>query len=467
MTYKTIVFTSLPIAADSTLYKKEAIQAFNSFEEFLLIPTDYPVVVFIIESDSQQYIHEILWKIRTHPKFFYFLCYANAAINKQDKNLIDGIDLSGDGLNEQVLLFEELNGSFKQRDEPLFRDDRLLKYLWVRPDFIIQPYHQWNQQRFYSYPLLDALGFNELDTFDWIKTLLLKKLLAKQQLVDRQRECSYCHSSHLSFVDICPNCSSLDIVEQVALHCFICGQVAPQDEFLKSGVLICPKCTTPLKHIGSDYDRPIENYSCNNCDHFFIEGQVLVRCSVCKKTSSTEELSVNEIYNLQISELGRITAIRGAISDVLAIFSGKNFVANEVFVHDLDWMMLLNDRYQELKFSVLGLYFSNLTEVINTTSQSNVLNKIEGIAERIRELLRDPDLCTRSSENVLWMLLPQTDEKGLTPLKSRLSATIETIQQTDSNQLKLICKYTEYLSSQRIKNESAELLLARLKGKII
>jgi hypothetical protein len=341
-----------------------------------------------------------------------------------------------------------------------------LKYLWIRPNFIIQPYHEWSQRRFYSYPLLDALVFNEIDAFDWIKSLFLKKMLVKQQLVDRQRECSHCHSSHLSFIDVCPNCGSLDVIEQAALHCFICGQVGPQDEFLKSGVLVCPKCVTPLKHIGSDYDRPIENYTCNDCDHFFVEGRILARCSVCNKSSETEELSVHEIYSLQISELGRITSIRGAISDVLAIFSGKNFVANEVFVHDLDWMLLLNDRYKEVEFSVLGLYFSNLAEVISATSQTNVLQKIEGIAERIRELLRDPDLCTRSTEDVLWMLLPQTNEKGLNHLKSRLNAIIEAIQQTDKNQLKLICKYTEYFSSQRIKNELAELLLARLKGKI-
>jgi hypothetical protein len=465
MLYQTIVFTSLPIVTDSHSYGKETIQAFNSFDEFLLVDANGPVV-FVIESGSQEYIHEILRRIRTHPKFFYFLCYVNAAINEQDKNLIDGVNLSEDELSGRVLLFEELNNSFKSREEPLFRDDRLLKYLWNRPNFIIQPHHEWSQRRFYSYPLLDALVFNELDAFDWIKSLLSNKMLVKQQLVDRQRECPYCHSSHLSFVDICPNCGSLDVIEQVALHCFICGQVGPQDEFLKSGVLVCPKCTTPLKHIGSDYDRPIENYSCKDCDHFFVEGQILVRCSVCNKSSNTEELSIHEIYTLQMSELGRITSIRGAISDVLAIFSGKNFVANEVFVHDLDWMMLLNDRYKEVEFSVLGLYFSNLFEVVNATSQANVLQKIEGIAERIRELLRDPDLCTRSTENVLWMLLPQTNEQGLLCLKSRLNATIETIQQTDKNQLKLICKYTEYLSSQRIKNESAELLLARLKGEI-
>jgi hypothetical protein len=142
-------------------------------------------------------------------------------------------------------------------------------------------------------------------------------------------------------------------------------------------------------------------------------------------------------------------------------------VANEVFLHDLDWMLLMNDRYKDVEFSVLGLYFSNLFEVISATNPTNVLQKIEGIAERIRELLRIPDLCSRSTENVLWMLLPQTNGEGLIALKSRLKATIDGIQQTDKNQLRLICKYTEYLSSERLKSESAVLLLARLKGNIL
>ena len=35
--------------------------------------------------------------------------------------------------------------------------------------------------------------------------------------------------------------------------------------FLSSGALACPKCTTRLRHIGADYDRPLENHTCNVC----------------------------------------------------------------------------------------------------------------------------------------------------------------------------------------------------------
>jgi GGDEF domain-containing protein len=465
MINRLVVFTDIAIVTNTLSSQTKTTLTFNSFDEFLM--SDVTDVVFIIEQGTEDFTHDILWKIRTHPKFFYLLCYVNAEINEQDKYLIDGINLPETELTEQVLQFDELINSFRYRKPPLFRDDRLLKYLWPRPNFIIQPYHDWSQRRFYSYPLLDALVFNEIFSFDWITNLLLKRILVKQQLVDRQRECSYCHSSHLSFIDVCPNCSGLNLIKQVALHCFICGNVGSQDDFLKTGSLICPKCSTRLKHIGSDYDRPIENYSCNDCNHFFIEGKILARCSVCRKSSETEELVAHEIYSLQLSELGRITAIRGPISDVLAVFSGKNFVTNEVFVHDLDWMLLLNDRYKEVVFSVVGIYFLNLSDVINATGKSYVLQRIEGIAERIRELLRDTDLCTRSTENVLWIMLPQIHKEGLNYLISRLTVTIEGIQETHNNQSKLSCKYTEYLSDQRIKTESAELLLARLQSKIL
>lgn len=439
---------------------------FRSFEDFLALDYERPLF-FEIESVSLNYIEETIWKIRSHSKYFYFLCFVNGDINGKITPLIDGINLPIQEKSEQLELFEGLLGSFKVREESLSRDERLLKYLWLRPDYIVRPLHEWSYRRFYKYPLLDALSFNEVDSFEWIQSLIFNKMFVKHALVDRQRECAKCRSTHLSFVDVCPNCSSMAITEQIALHCFTCGQVGPQQEFLRQGALICPKCETHLKHIGSDYDRPIENYSCSDCEHFFSEGDILARCAECAESSDTEELIAHEVYSYKLSEQGKIIALRGPISDVLQIFSGKNFVASEVFLHDIDWLLLQSDRYKEVKFSVMGLYFENLHKVMQATSQINVLQKVEAIAERVRELLRDTDLCMRSNENVVWILLPQTDDNGLSQLKNRLNLLADDVQQDANQQLKLICKYTSYFSAQRIEKEPAELLLARLYNNIL
>lgn len=132
-------------------------------------------------------------------------------------------------------------------------------------------------------------------------------------MLDRQRECAYCRSAHLSFIDICPNCQSIDIKLQASLHCFTCGCVDVQDKFMHSGTLVCPKCHKHLRHIGSDYDRPIENYRCQSCSHSFIEGDVQVRCAMCEKEMKPGELILNEVHSWRLSDKGRTVAFRGEV----------------------------------------------------------------------------------------------------------------------------------------------------------
>ena len=59
---------------------------------------------------------------------------------------------------------------------------------------------------------------------------------------------------------------------------------------MHSGTIVCPKCHTHLRHIGSDYDRPIENYRCQSCSQSFVEGDVQVRCAMCENEMKPGDL---------------------------------------------------------------------------------------------------------------------------------------------------------------------------------
>lgn len=153
------------------------------------------------------------------------------------------------------------------------------------------------------------------------------------------------------------------------------------------------------------------------------------------------------------------------MSDILSIFTEMNFVPQELFLHNLDWILLQAERYPECTFSILGLYFVNLQQMVDMLGSARVLQKVEGFAERVRESLRKPDLCTRSTENMVWLLLPQTGSEGLSSLKTRLERSIEQLQEADAQ--KLVCEFASFTSEQPNAGENAELLLARLRSELI
>jgi GGDEF domain-containing protein len=283
-------------------------------------------------------------------------------------------------------------------------------------------------------------------------------------LVDRQRECMHCRSSHLSFIDVCPNCSAIDIKLQASLHCFTCGCVDAQDKFMHSGSLVCPKCHTHLRHIGSDYDRPLENYRCQACSQTFIEGDVRVRCATCEKEMNPGDLILNEIHTWRLSDKGRTIAFRGEVFDLSSGFDQLDFISRDLFVHDLDWMMVMARRYPSINFSLFGIYFANLPDLAELLNHARLLQMLESFAQRLRNLLRTPDLSTRTSENMLWLLLPNTDEQGLSGFHKRMENNINLLLE-ESGQ-KLDFRFISVSSRKLSDKENAELLLARLFGEL-
>ncbi|MFD2883408.1 hypothetical protein ACFS4T_13870 [Pseudomonas lini] len=122
----------------------------------------------------------------------------------------------------------------------------------------------------YRYPLLEALADAEqVNPFVWLSLMVQHDWLEEGVLVDRVRLCSDCGSGRLNYIDVCAECQAMDISRQPSLHCFTCGHVGHQESFLKDGLLLCPNCLNRLRHIGSDYDRPLENYRCRSCQAFF------------------------------------------------------------------------------------------------------------------------------------------------------------------------------------------------------
>jgi hypothetical protein len=420
---------------------------------------------FVIVGKDKQFISSVLAKIRRDNEIFASLCFATDPVAPFDNLLLDGQLPQPSVLLEVVNQVEDLQKSLKSNETYITHQGRLIKYLWLRPDFILQPHHEWQYPRFYRYPLLEALSQDGSDSFEWLRNLANSKIIEALTMLDRQRECTYCRSAHLSFIDVCPNCLSIDIKLQASLHCFTCGCVDVQDRFMHSGTLVCPKCHTHLRHIGSDYDRPIENYRCQSCSQTFIEGDVQVRCAMCEKEMKPGDLILNEVHNWRLSDKGRTIVFRGEVFDLSSGFDQLDFVSRELFIHDLDWMMVTSQRYPNVHFSLFGIYFANLPDLVELFNHARLLQMLESFAQRLRSLLRTPDLSTRTAENMLWLLLPNTDEQGLIGFHRRIENSMKVL--LEESEHKLDFRFISISSQNITGKENAELLLARLSGELL
>ncbi len=424
-----------------------------------------PPSAIIVAGDDSDYASTLLDQIRRDEDLYVSLCFVTEPIAVLNDNLADGQLPHPQQLKISIDHFFDLLNAYKDSETYASELGRLIKYLWLRPNFTLLPSHAWQHPRYYCYPMLDALSQDKLGSFEWLQSLANTKLLEPTGLIDRQRECKFCHSSHLSFIDVCPNCQSLDIKIQPSIHCFTCGYVDIQEKFFQGGVLMCPKCNTQLRHIGSDYDRPIENHHCQSCSYTFIESDVTVRCAMCEKEMAPEDLTENKIQGWRLSERGRIIAIRGEVFDVASSFEQLNFISKELFVHDLNWLLISSRRYRDITFSLFGIYFANLSELSDVVGHTKLLQILESFAQRIRAMLRTPDLSTRTAENMLWLLLPQTDGQGVKVVHQRIESNVKLLLE-DSDR-KLDCRFISATATQIPDKENAELLLARLQGELV
>ena len=136
-----------------------------------------------------------------------------------------------------------------------------------------------------------------------------------------------------------------------------------------------------------------------------------------------------------------------------------------VFNELLNWQIELVRRYGEPGFSLLGVRFVNMQETFAQLGELRGHALLDGLVERLQETIRETDRCSRSSEELLWMLLPRTNAEGLVRLQERLLNGARLLQGDDVSQLELrLAGFTAPADLEA--QETAELLLARLTGQI-
>ncbi|WP_077530220.1 diguanylate cyclase domain-containing protein [Vreelandella utahensis] len=438
-------------------------QGFTSVQSLLEADDGFDIILVDLEHDAAA---DAVFLLRCDPRYRLSLILAGKGATNTPA-LSDGpVPDDPHSITSSWQRLHERLAAFNQGNVPERFDDHVLAWLWSRPEGTLRPLRHPHHPQFYYYPLLSAFADDEpVNEMVWLQLMTEQGWLESRDLVDRIRLCTHCGSARLNYVDVCPDCHALEISREPSLHCFTCGHVAPQEHFLKQGLMLCPNCLTRLRHIGSDYDRPLENYRCRACQSFFVDAEVEARCLDCDTHHTPDELRVREIRNYRLSEQGRLRCRRGFSGDaqVESHFGRLNLISPAAFTNLLSWQIQQSRRYgADATGSVLLLRFGNLGE---TLGQARGTALLESLIDRIRETIRETDRCTRIQDELLWLLLPHTGRAGMDRLRERLAELNRLFHEQDHVTIDLRSSGLT-LPDELLPQEDGELLMARLGGEV-
>jgi len=312
-------------------------------------------------------------------------------------------------------------------DLPVHNSDaRLLSYLLMRPDIDLAPIRDWASPEIYRYPLIEAFGGT--DCAELLNRLAARGLIRRQSIVERLRLCPACHGGHALFVDICPNCEGLEIEQDQSLHCFTCGHVAGERAFLAGAALQCPNCRTRLRHIGTDYDRPMEHYGCRQCNERFIDPTIIARCSICNHQTRPERLITREIGRYTLTEQGRVCVLAGMTDEIPSPVLPDGLITPPAFEYLLSWQSALADHHRQCFFTLLMLRMRRRDASSDAPADTQLARKLHELSQRIHHALEAGELATRTQEGEFWILMPQAGEERV----RELMQTLETWLTDDS-----------------------------------
>ncbi|MBT1443960.1 hypothetical protein KJI95_05400 [Shewanella sp. JM162201] len=311
---------------------------------------------------------------------------------------------------------------------------KLLCWMWLS-EGALRPHRIPARPELYDYPLLSAWGVEPArEAIALLQNLKQKGWIEPDKLWDRTRHCPQCDSGHLNYIDVCPKCTSLDIEHRSSLHCFNCGHVGAKDQFLRQGQLACPNCSTQLRHIGVDYDRPIENQGCNSCDHLFVEARVEAHCLHCASASVLDRLKVRNIHGFRLSAAGRTLVRQGALQDLFSLVPGERMSQGQ-FHWLVSWQNQLALRHGHTH-SVLAIEMLNLEQFLQSEGETRGFARLDALLERLKGLIRVTDACSNYTDLGLLLFLPYTSVADVRVVVAKLRE-MEGLQEGASINLRL------------------------------
>jgi hypothetical protein len=304
---------------------------------------------------------------------------------------------------------------------------KLLQYLHDLPlDKQLEPVPDVNALKGFSYEDLREISGESFS----LVPVLLEKLeeygMVNGELADRILLCPHCLAYNICFRDKCPECHSPDLVVTQMIHHFRCGYVGQEQEFFSHGnVLVCPKCSYKLAHVGKDYEKPSEVFLCNPCGWSGSEAETLGLCIACRKEVNPDVCVIHDIKRYRISQEGQLAVRSGNIEEFLIgaaekpdapLADFKSLKALKVLCTELGRIAV---RYKT-PLLIMNLRPDALASLDHDVLANIAEPFIDTLEEKIRGMLRESDYVSSDSDYSLFLVLPETAIEGGEVLAKRI-----------------------------------------------
>lgn len=305
---------------------------------------------------------------------------------------------------------------------------RFFRYLLTRGNPEVLPKRAVESPVGYSYPLLkDFLRLADAEITAVLENRHQDGFL-QAELVDRVNICPECRRYELNFQETCPHCRSIDIANETTMHHYQCAFVGREQEFLRGGTMVCPKCNLELRHIGVDYDTSRKDLFCFDCGRIFPEPLLRAKCISCGKLSPPEELQSASIRKYRLSEKGIRAAMEGTLREedrIVDLIDPIGFYRKDIFLilFELEVKRVRRYRFQTC---LAFIDFAGLLNALEDNSGALPEESRKEIRRLFRETFRRTDVvCEIRPERFLVLLLntsPSQVEIGLGRFKKTLES---------------------------------------------
>lgn len=416
---------------------------FKNFDELILSPSVEEALItmdkedlftkphfFYIFSDNDKFLQEQVLSVRKNPSSVLSPLFINVNLYTDVAEVVDGVfkGFSEVMVNKSLEIWEILNRFDPNPYAFTLPENKRINYI----RFLVS--RKWEEERpvlhkdsikgfFYPkafYLFSSAEKGMELDELENLK---LHKILTSE-ISNKTSLCPFCEHYNIIFREVCPSCGSVRIKLVEFIHHYSCGYIGPVDEFIKGDKFVCPKCHEELKHIGVDYDKPLEKYLCEDCKARFLEPDIDVLCANCKRNFTPEEVKSEFIHKFFLTSFGKLVAFEGKLP--LNVFEevtvSLGVINYNAFTYVLDKFLNIAGRYNS-NFCVLGIFFSVSSEAI-TELPLKVRVFLKDLISIIKDNIRRSDILGASEEKYIFILLPETPPEGAEKVKDRIYSQI-------------------------------------------
>lgn len=227
----------------------------------------------------------------------------------------------------------------------------------------IKPVIDISRRNAVSYPSIRSLVQTAHTTIDLLDTLaeadILRKTLFEKLFVDPDG------SYQLIPVERCPHCDSANLESGRLLEHYSCGNIEFEYYYLNDSKLICPKCHSELKLLGTDYCYLGNQYRCLDCENLSATAVIKWRNLQTGKVWTADRLSHVPCFSFELNtnkkswlqfqlkpkkNLVDFLKIRGYDVCELAEVKGSSGA-----VHTIDILATRDDVLAKLRFGIVIL----------------------------------------------------------------------------------------------------------------